>query len=582
MKNVKLLLIALTAVVLAACQKDASVGLIPADALLVGQANVQDILQKSDLLNSKLIKELKSSIKEYNSSSLAKIYSKCFDDPSETGLDISQPLYMFVTGQAEYMGFVASVESEGKLKELITAMRKADDSAGEYIGKVREGEGFSYVLFDEEDEYRDGILAFSNKAALLLAPMNKRAGKHIDDYAEELFAQKGSDSFFGTDNYKSLSSQDGDVKFVLSAESLPTQALPSQLRRQLNKMLPDDASLNDFRMIASLAFEKGELLAALRVYSDNKSLQKQIESGFEQAGLQSIDGLYTSLFDDQDSYGWASLNINGEKLMEGLQEIGLKSEVDSETWSFLKRYLANIDGDVSVALDAHTTEMPSVKFKAHVNDSFSFRKQDLTMLFGEDNVDTDGDGQYTLYETSGSWDWVYDEYTGSYDYVQTSKTRKPIVSLGKVGDDVYAGNVISSYRGMNGSSSKKLRAFETQIHKSVAFGLFNASSIIGLLVDVQESEKSYCESRVRLASSSDYYDYYDTPEYWQERLDECVNRIAFIESLKDLLSSATLSVSPDGQVEGRLRFVKESENAGKQIVDFVDKTLKTYGTSLFD
>lgn len=156
MKQNKLHLIftLLVAVLLASCSKSVPdyAKLIPEDAGMVIRIDIKQISKKSGFGdNDKLKAKIEKALKQQLDGKIKDKFMAILDNPAEAGLDLRDPVFIYINTEADEVGMVGAVYKAEKFEDLINVI--ANEGGLEKVKKT----GDQYYTF-----YNDVLLTFTD------------------------------------------------------------------------------------------------------------------------------------------------------------------------------------------------------------------------------------------------------------------------------------------------------------------------------------------------------------------------------------------------------------------------------------
>ena len=158
----RLSVLAVLIVFLAACSKTVEyTNIIPADATVVTSINLKSLASKAGLndkeneaAKQKVLEALKSGMNAATFQQLEKV----MNNPSESGIDVEAPVYVFTSPSFPYSTAVAKIKSEDDLHASLEIMVKE-----QICQPINEAAGYSFTTMN------GGLVAFNNSAVMLIS-----------------------------------------------------------------------------------------------------------------------------------------------------------------------------------------------------------------------------------------------------------------------------------------------------------------------------------------------------------------------------------------------------------------------------
>lgn len=308
--------------VLCSCSKKDYLKVIPADAAVVASVNLKSLSEKSDFAHSALMGMMErvvdgdmGELQEYK------------DNPMATGIDFTQPLYLFLMQNNVY-GIVAKVSDRGDFEKFIAALRKQDIAS-----RPVEKNGVMCGTMGTTN------YAFNNDVLLMVdgdgASTNTLVG----------MMENEGESFVDTEAYGRMS--DADDKDIVVYANLGY--LPEGVQKEFKKNAVDGLlNMGDVELLSSIDFAKGSAIMKTKWWGKTAKAQKTIDEMKD--GLRKIDG---DFLDDlpNDLFVWIGIGTTGEKALERLKGNAQTKEAlfMLERGVDVEQMIRSIDGDVSLA-----------------------------------------------------------------------------------------------------------------------------------------------------------------------------------------------------------------------------------------
>lgn len=270
---------------------------LPKDAAVVVSADLASMADKSglggdegkDALN-RLSDALKSGMKGSE-----QLIDKIVKDPSESGLDLRKNVYFFVESQSTSAGLVASVRDDGKVEDLLDELRKQ-----QLCEEPRESEGCTWTVMGRV------LVAYNGDTFLAIADPKGGAASDMQHTAAMMLRQKENEGFCGTDGFKRMKEAKGDIVAMTSLDMLPMQ-----YSAMLTMGGSADMKLQDVKMMATVNFENGKVVADIENLSTDKTFNELSKQLYQ--ATSPVKGSYLPTF-AENTVVWMSANVDGSKL----------------------------------------------------------------------------------------------------------------------------------------------------------------------------------------------------------------------------------------------------------------------------
>lgn len=284
-KHVSMLGLVCMVVMMASCSKSEYKNAIPADAPVVMELDVKDVIKKSDFLAHK--GEIADAIESIDDDPAFQQIAEMLRGTDDFGLDFFSPMYVYLLPSLDDGCFLASVRNRSELTEKIESL---DDDM-----EIKESDGISWLYYD------DALLGAVTKRHLLLGSANDK------DVYRDLLEQSGDECFFASEAGKFMDSNAGDLTLSVNMDAMP---------REIFRMI--EGEIDDFvdpesiewvkkcQVICNLEFSAGEI--ALNAFVSNipedqftMSSKKISEEVFNYLPTNDLVGLIAMAIDPQTS-----------------------------------------------------------------------------------------------------------------------------------------------------------------------------------------------------------------------------------------------------------------------------------------
>lgn len=379
--------LAVLMVFVTACSKTSEyTNVIPADATAVASVNLKTLADKAGLddkenegMKQKMMDALKSGM---NAAAFEQL-QKVIKNPSESGIDVKVPVYVFSAPSFSYTAITAKVSSKENLNTTLEAMAKE-----QVCQPVAEEDGYSFTTMS------GALLAF-NETTALFVPVNGTS--EIDNAKQaitNLMKQTADNSVSKNAGFQKMEKEKGDILFFASMA-----AIPEIYARQISMGLPAKVEPKDVMMAGSLSFEKGKIVAQFENYSENEEVKALLK---EQA--KATVALSTTFNKDfpEATLAYFNAGINGEEIYNLL----LKNEDFRKNYSIAKaaetkKLFSAFKGDISAGLvNLNMQSSPIFLAFAETKDENAFKllydsKANLGLTRGQDIIKL-GENEYVF------------------------------------------------------------------------------------------------------------------------------------------------------------------------------------------
>lgn len=335
-KSVYVCLMCLAMLWLASCSNEKNyVNVLPENPGAVLSVDLKQLVQKSDLSaedTKAIVAEVKNALADGLDAEGTELVDKVLADPSESGLDLKQKVYLFVDDKGEKGGLLASVQNKGKLNELVGLLGNQQQPA-----KIEDKGAYSLVVQEQ------GVLAYSDCSCLFLFSDN---GKNADlqAWASELMKGENKNSFCNSKGFESLENMKGDISVFVSMVMLP-----EEYKMMAKMSMPAAVDWKDLNIVAGTHFEKGRMIIDVETLISD-ALKKEYEKIHSIYSKETTDK-FLKLF-PKGSFMWVDMGLKGDKLYETLmKEPAMAAQLGSVQGMFdLKSALSAIDGETVVCI----------------------------------------------------------------------------------------------------------------------------------------------------------------------------------------------------------------------------------------
>ena len=392
--------------VLASCSKEkdgtACLKLIPEDAAIVVRIDMKQSLDAIGYDEADDFKDkLKDAINEHvDDDELQEMLTEIVDNPSATGIDTSNPVYLYVTANlSNIVGFVGTTSDQEKLEAFINKLSEMADG-----DEVEETDGVKYF------EIQKAGIAFTDEWFFIgmAADGAKSLAKDLKKLAEADEAP-----IMKNEDFKAMMEKEGMFQMLVSgkgaAEGLNKLATLDRQAKEVvkvaEKALPgkieDISLLFDGTMKEGISTGTAELLT----YSDE----------WKEA-VKDFDNMLGDI--DENTAEWASskgiavlANIDGEKLFDMVLSAASKFGIDNdeETVATIRNYIASVKGDITFSMDGISDdETPELQAYISTKDETIIK---MLLIEGDDDIEMIDSLNFKI----NNYDWDYNYESGEYE-----------------------------------------------------------------------------------------------------------------------------------------------------------------------
>jgi hypothetical protein len=403
MKKVFSFFALLAVILLASCSKQPQgASLVPDDATFVLRVDIAKCAKQAGLGkgSSKLVDQLKGQVSSLvENKDLQSKITAIIDDPSKSGIDLSEPIFAYVSGNLEKnprLALVGAVSSQDKLSSLLEDVLK---EVGE--GKLEEADGAKYLAED------DAAFIFTPEWFFIGATDNAKSTiSELNDRAN------GKGSLSGHKAMERLCAQDGMLQVLILGEGIASVNQSAEVA----KMLPEGLKLRDMASLISLNMAKGEATLS----SETIALSKEWEdyTNKVEKALKPITKDQVKYISDKGLSMLVNLDLSDAgQWIDQLATMFNATEEHAEDIAKVKKIIAGFDG--TLALDFYglneDNNMPLMAIYAGTKDSAPL---DAILAEAGDIDELQETGDH-MYQVPMDYDYDYDDETGDYSRTPT-------------------------------------------------------------------------------------------------------------------------------------------------------------------
>ena len=337
----KLSTLILLIVLTTGCSKEVNyTNVIPADAYVVGSADLVALVEKSGLLTeSSEAKQLILGVLENNTSAdIYKQAEKVLTSPKESGLDLEKRIYMFTSTDFIYPVWVLKVSDKGKLNTTLSLFSKE-----KLCSSVNSAAGFNYVTIEGSQ-----IFAYNETSAIFANSIDTSNMQDLESKIGKLMNQDASNSIESNVAFGKLTKEHGDINFMASLAALP-EIYSQQLKTSTG--LPN-VDLKDVTALGELDFKKGKIELKFNYFTENKEIEALMK---RQAQVSKTLSRQFAEYFPESTLAFASVGANGKAMYSLiLDNEDLKSFIPSADSPAAKSIFESIDGDISIGITGVT------------------------------------------------------------------------------------------------------------------------------------------------------------------------------------------------------------------------------------
>ncbi|WP_285819821.1 DUF4836 family protein [Bacteroides acidifaciens] len=378
-------------VFLTACSKTSEyTNVIPADASVVASINLKSLASKAGLndkenetAKQKVLEALKSGMNAATFQQLEKVMK----NPSESGIDIESPFYVFSSSSFPYPTVVGKVSNEDNLHASLDMMAKE-----QICQPISEADGYSFTTMT------GSLLAFNSSTVLVVNVSGTTQTEKAKEAITNLLKQTADNSIVKSGAFQKMEKQKSDINFLASME-----AIPATYRNQISMGLPTEVKTEDITLVGGLNFEKGKIALKTENYTENEAVKALIKKQMESFGK--ANNTFVKYF-PASTLMFFNVGVKGEGLYNLLSENKeFRNTISIAKADEVKELFGSFNGDISAGLINVTRNIaPTFMLYADVKNGNALEaiyknKQSLGMKRGEDIIQL-GKDEY-VYKTKG-------------------------------------------------------------------------------------------------------------------------------------------------------------------------------------
>ena len=438
-------------VFLTACSKTSEyTNVIPADASVVASINLKSLASKAGLndkenetAKQKVLEALKSGMNAATFQQLEKVMK----NPSESGIDIESPFYVFSSSSFPYPTVVGKVSNEDNLHASLDMMAKE-----QICQPISEADGYSFTTMT------GSLLAFNSSTVLVVNVSGTTQTEKAKEAITNLLKQTADNSIVKSGAFQKMEKQKSDINFLASME-----AIPATYRNQISMGLPTEVKTEDITLVGGLNFEKGKIALKTENYTENEAVKALIKKQMESFGK--ANNTFVKYF-PASTLMFLNIGVKGEGLYNLLSENKeFRNTISIAKADEVKELFGSFNGDISAGLINVTRNIaPTFMLYADVKNGNALEalyknKQSLGMKRGEDIIQL------------GKDEYVY-------------KTKGMNIFFGIKDKQMYATNDELLYKNVGKAADKSIKdaPYASDMKGKNIFAAINADAILDLTV----------------------------------------------------------------------------------------------------
>ena len=467
MKKLYFICMALVALMLASCCGKDYREMLPADSFAVVSINPESLTQKAqvgDFTQSVYYKMAEQALTGMPEEERGRILSM-LAHPSETGLDVSSDVFMFVTMENlqqtgnPTMGGLFKVGNRKNLDNFLGWLSAKggftsfeEDGITFMIGA--QGMNMPVIAYD-----KNALLVYNTSVGIDQAKAN----------IKKLFTQKKAESLMGNSQLAQAIDSRSDLKMVMDYG--PIMAIAGQQMGMGG--IPGFEFLNKMSVVMPINFEKGKIASEVRMLFSDKEAEKQYME--MAAAHRKINGGFLKMLPEENIAILAG-GMDGAKTYEILQKVPMYSMVFAMAPQ-VKPIMEAINGDLAISFHgmADNGQVPEISLIAELKDPAI-----METIKGMIPIPTQemAAGQYALNLDANTT--VYFGLNGNAFYATTDANA--LVFLTGAQTSSYEAEVGKLFRGSYGTMLVDFPAVRTLIESLMAQNQLNQSAAASLMV----------------------------------------------------------------------------------------------------
>ena len=280
-------------------------------------------------MKQKMMEALKSGMNAAAFQQLEKIMK----DPSQSGIDIKAPVFVFTSKTFITPAMVAKVSNIDDLRASLDLMAKEG-----ICQPIAEEDGYSFTTLQ-----KNSLLVFNENAAVLTEAYGTSQMDVAKQTISTLLKQTEENSIMKNSGFEKMQNQKGDINFFASMD-----AVPKIYSQQISMGLSSQLDLSEVMAVGNLNFEKGKIALQIETYSDNAETDALLK---KQA--QAVKKLNTTFLQNfpESTLAFLNIGVNGAAFYDLLlNNEEFRRNVSLAKAEEVKSLFASFDGDISIGL----------------------------------------------------------------------------------------------------------------------------------------------------------------------------------------------------------------------------------------
>lgn len=387
--KLKYFCISIFSIMMAACGSNSDYkNAIPSRSAAVVSLDLNSISQKSGLSDDKTLQNRVKTIMKSGLGGADGLIDRIFSNVSETGLGLTEKVYVFSGVQAQINGVLVKVVDEGKLEELLEVLVSQN-----VCEKIKETDGCKWTVAG------DILLAYKSHAMLVVSDSKSSSPSSLARQASMWLRQEKGEGFAASDDFKLLDEKQSDIAVWNSLE-----VLPSEVVYPIVMGVSAELTLKDVKAVTAIDFQKGKVVMDVETIFNNDIMRKIMED--KQKVMSPIKGKFLDMFPSNTPF-WTTANIKGGEFFDficGNPSVRRYFDKSMLPVDFASVFNA-IEGDVALSMSG-TNSRDFVAF-AEVNskaflETFEHLKSMAALSGGQVIFKNHGDNGYEFKTYDGS------------------------------------------------------------------------------------------------------------------------------------------------------------------------------------
>lgn len=328
-------LVVLIAFLTACSQKAEYTNVIPSDASAVVSINFKSLGDKAglgDKENEPMKQKMMDALKNEMNAATFQQLETIMKNPSESGIDIAVPAYIFYANSFPHTTMVAKVTSADKLRTSMEAMEKEQISS-----PVTTSNGCNFATINNVC-----LLAF-NETTVMVTDMTNASTEDLQKAISELMSQPAEKSISSQTGFQNMQKQKGDIDFLVTIGNLP-----KTFTQQITAGLPSEIDLKEIMVLGRLNFEKGKVSLRAESYTENAEIKELLKKQGQISKELSTNFLK---YFPESTLTFLNFGINGEAFYNLLLENEeFRNNMSIAKADEVKKLFASLNGDISAGL----------------------------------------------------------------------------------------------------------------------------------------------------------------------------------------------------------------------------------------